>query len=125
MSIFNRLDGVPGTTAVPPTGGARFGPLPWTNIRKLLTPGMSVVVPAVATSAIPLATGSVPPTLVLMLPLATPEHMSKEPAQSAKLIIIDGVPALNWLGAGNNPCVNCSKLTGPATNDADTAAYNT
>jgi hypothetical protein len=57
---------------------------------------------------------------------AFPEHGSNAPEQSAKLITIDGVPvAPNALGAGNNPSVNCSKLTSPATNDRDTAAYST
>jgi len=106
MSSFNSPDGVPGTTAVPPAGGARFGPFPCTNIRKLFTPGVRVS-PACATSANPSATGNMPPTLTVTDPVASPEHTSNAPEQSAKLITIDGVPAgANALGAGNNDCVN-------------------
>ena len=84
---------------------------------------------AFATSANPSATGNIPPTFgsggVIGIN-AFPEHPSNAPEQSAKLITIDGVPAApNAAGAGNNPSVNCVKLTSPATNDADTAAYNT
>src|SRR6266404_582685 len=125
ISTFKRPVGVPGTIAVPPAAGARFGPFPCTNIRKLLTPGVSVN-PACAASAIPLATGKIPPTLVVTDPVAIPEQTSNKPEQSAKLMIIEGVPvAPNALGAGNNPSVNCSKLTSPDTNDRDTAAYST
>src|SRR5438128_1631431 len=88
-------------------------------MRKLLTPGIRVVVAAVATSAKPSATGRVPKLG------PTAEQASNAPERSAKLITIEGVPEVNWLGAGNNPWVNWSKLTGPATKDADTAAYNT
>src|SRR6185436_5527034 len=125
MSTFSRPLGVPGTTPVPPAGGARFGPFPCTKIRKLFTPG-TLVIPACATSAKPSAMGMIPPTLVTTEPVASPEQTSKAPEQSAKLIIIDGVPsAPNAAGAGNNPSVNCSKLTSPGTNDRDTAAYTT
>src|SRR5215470_1737118 len=124
MSTFKSVDGVPGTTPVPPAGGARFGPFPSTKIRKLFTPGTRVT-PLCATSANPSAAGIVPATWVDTAPVATPEQRSNAPEQSAKLITIDGVPFANALGAGNNPSVNCSKLTAPRTNDRDTAAYST
>jgi hypothetical protein len=40
-------------------------------------------------------------------------------------MIIDGVPAVNAGGAGNNPSVSRSSKLSVATNDLDTAAYNT
>src|SRR6476659_8890491 len=89
-------------------------------MRKLLTPGVRVN-PLCATSANPSATGIIPGS-----PKPGEEQLSNNPEQSAKLITIDGVPAApKALGAANKPWVNCSKLTGPATNDADTAAYST
>src|SRR5215212_4057101 len=103
MATLSSPEGVPGTMAVPPAGGAKSGPSPCTNIRKLLTPGVMVVVAAFAASAMPLATGRVPPTLVVTPPVASPEQTSKAPEQSAKLITIEGVPAVNAAGAGNRP----------------------
>src|SRR5689334_19716466 len=107
--------------AVPPAGGAKLGPSPSTKMRKLLTPTVLVAL-AVGGSAKPLPTGIVPPTLVPTAPLVSPEQTSKAPAQSAKLMIIDGVPEVKTAGAGNRPSVNCSKLTGPATKERETAA---
>src|SRR6185503_11371424 len=98
MSIFSRLDGVPGTTAVPPVAGRMSGPFPNTNTRKLFTPAASDN-PDCATSAKPFATGKTPPT-----PGAGAVHVSNAPAQSAKLIIIDGV-APKADGFANKPSV--------------------
>src|SRR5581483_9865558 len=92
-------------------------------MRKLLTPAVTAC-PDTAASAMPSAAGIVPPTFVVTPPVALPEQMSKAPEQSAKLMTIDGVPLVKALGAGNRPCVNCSKLTPPATNEADSAAYS-
>src|SRR6185369_10095300 len=101
------------------------GPFPCTNTRKLLTPAESVS-PVAATSAIPFAAGRFPPTFVVTAPVASPEHTSNAPEQSAKLITIEGVPAApNADGAGNNPSVNCVAASSVATNDLETAAYNT
>src|SRR6185503_18482327 len=94
-------------------------------MRKLLTPGMTVVVAAVAGSAMPLATGSMPPTLTATLPVASPQQMSNAPEQSAKLITIEGVPAVNWAGAGNRPSVNWVNLSSVAISERESAAYNT
>jgi hypothetical protein len=66
-----------------------------------------------------------PPTFTLTDPVASPEHTSNAPAQSAKLMTIDGVPAVNAAGAGNNPSVNCVNPSSAALNDRDTAAYTT
>ena len=101
MSIFNvefvTIDDVPAP-------GRMSGPLPNTNTRKLLTPGVSVPAVFDATSAIPSAAGNIPPTFVDTDPVASPEQMSRAPEQSAKLITIDGVPAApNAPGAGNTP----------------------
>jgi hypothetical protein len=127
MSTFNGV----AVAANPTTGlvAAIAGPFPCTNTRNTFTPGIAVVMLAFATSANPSATGKIPPTFgsggVTGIN-AFPVHPSTAPEQSAKLITIDGVPAApNALGAGNNPSVNWSKLTSPATNDRDTAAYNT
>src|SRR5436190_10912598 len=94
------------------------GPFPITNTRKLFTPGTSVN-PACATSANPFATGNVPAT-----PTAGAVHVSNAPAQSAKLIIIDGV-APKADGFANKPSVTCVAASSVATADRDTAAYST
>src|SRR5947208_644236 len=118
MSIFRTLDSVPGTIAVPPAAGLISGPLPSTKIRYVFTPGVAAPAVEVETSANPSGAGSVPPTLVVTDPVAMPEQISNAPEQSAKLIIIEGVPDGNALGAGNKPCV----ASPGATNDGDTAA---
>src|SRR4030095_15392191 len=100
MSTLSRPAGVPGITAVPPTGGARFGPLPCTNILKSLFGDR--VRPFAAASANPSATGNVPPPFVVTPPDALPEQTSNAPEQSAKLITIDGVGPIA-AGDGNNP----------------------
>jgi hypothetical protein len=84
----------------------------------LFTPGTSVN-PAAATSAIPFAIGNVPDT-----PTAGAVQESNPPAQSAKLIIIDGV-APSADGLANNPSVAWVAASSVATDDRDTAAYNT
>jgi hypothetical protein len=64
-----------------------YGPVAHTDTRKLFTPGVRVN-PALATSAIPFATGICPGN-----PGVGNEHTSKAPEQSAKLMIIDGRPS--------------------------------
>src|SRR5688572_15626564 len=96
------------------------GPLPSTNTRKLFTPGVRGAL-KLPPSANPSPSGITPP----IKPTAGPvEHTSNVPEQSAKLIIIEGVGP-SAAGLVNSPCVNCSKLTAPGWNDADTAAYTT
>src|ERR1044072_3237280 len=124
MSTLSRPEGVPGTIAVPPTAGARLGPLPCTNMRKLFTPSVRAAL-AVAASEKPSATGSVPPTLVLTAPSVSPEQTSNAPEQSAKLIIIEGVPLVNAAGAVNRPSVFCVNPSSAALNERATAAYST
>src|SRR6185503_11466196 len=130
--MCSTLEGVPGTTAVPAGAGTRVGPSPSTNMRKLLTPGVTVVV-AVAGSAIPSAAGIVPPTLTKWSSsppfgtIVSPEQMSKllEPEQSAKLMIMEGVPAANAPGAANWPSVLRANPSSLATSERAIAAYIT
>jgi hypothetical protein len=70
----------------------------------------------------PFATGIIPPTFVVTPPVASPEHMSNDPEQSAKLITIDGVPAVNAAGAANRPSVNWVNPSSVDLSDRDTAA---
>src|SRR6266705_3680839 len=121
MSSLSTVAGVFGTTDCVVAVERMSGPLPNTNTRNTFTPGMAVVVD-VAGSAKPSATGRMPP--ILRPPPICPVKPSNSPLQSAKLITIDGVPALpNWLGAGNSPVVVASTPLAPS--DADTAAYST
>src|SRR3989442_9831502 len=127
MSSLSTVAGVFGTTDVVVAVERMSGPLPNTNTRNTFTPAMAVVV-AVAGSAKPSATGRIPPILVNTVvgpaPIVSPVQPSNSPLQSAKLITIEGVPALpNALGAGNRPVVMASTPLAPS--DADTAAYST
>jgi hypothetical protein len=58
-------------------------------------------------------------------PNAGEEHTSNAPEQSAKLMIIEGVPAGNALPAPNSPSVFCVPGSSVALNERDTAAYST
>src|SRR2546425_6914533 len=98
MSSLSTVAGVFGTTDVVVAVERMSGPLPNTNTRNTFTPGIAVR-PTAAGSAKPSATGRMPPILTPAGPPVNPVQPSNSPLQSAKLITIDGVPALpNALG---------------------------